>query len=197
MNSHENLTYACPFDNTAFTVSWKVWIHTSWMLVASPNDRPISVCNRYVIEIFGDVFVLSLDIFIFWLYTMYWVLAYDWVGSLSIFHEDMQWITVALAVIGKGGAAAAYAVIYIWTAELFPTMLRNVALGAGSFAASGAGILAPYIANLVCIYIFHYIYLDRRTFPYQYVPNCSPGMYLYIWRYIYLGCRTFSLGTVI
>ena len=29
------------------------------MTVVTPTDRPKSVCNRCVIEIFGDVFVLS------------------------------------------------------------------------------------------------------------------------------------------
>ena len=41
--------------------------HTSWMTVVTPSDRPKSVCNRCVIERFGDVFVLSccpFDIFV-------------------------------------------------------------------------------------------------------------------------------------
>ena len=33
--------------------------HTSWMTVVTPSDRPKSVRNRCVIELFGDVFVLS------------------------------------------------------------------------------------------------------------------------------------------
>ena len=32
--------------------------HTSWMVVVTPTDRPKSVRNRYVIEVFGGVFVL-------------------------------------------------------------------------------------------------------------------------------------------
>ena len=33
--------------------------HTSWMTVVTPSDRPKSVLNRCLIELFGDVFVLS------------------------------------------------------------------------------------------------------------------------------------------
>ena len=43
---------------------WECWArkpvnHTSWMNVVTPSDRPKLVGNRCVIELFGDVFVLS------------------------------------------------------------------------------------------------------------------------------------------
>ena len=34
--------------------------HTSWMAVVTPSDRPKSICNRCVIEVFVGVFVLSI-----------------------------------------------------------------------------------------------------------------------------------------
>ena len=37
--------------------------HTSWMIVVTPSDRPKSVCTRCVIDLFGDVFVLSCCLF--------------------------------------------------------------------------------------------------------------------------------------
>ena len=54
----------CPFDYTAVAGSGKALAgkpvnHTSLMTVATPSDRPKSVRNRCVIELFGDVFVLS------------------------------------------------------------------------------------------------------------------------------------------
>ena len=33
--------------------------HTSWEAIVTPTDRPKSVRNRCVIEVFGGVFVLS------------------------------------------------------------------------------------------------------------------------------------------
>ena len=51
-------------DYTTIAVSGKVGPvkpvnHTSWVTVITPTDRPKSVHNRCVIELFGDVFVLS------------------------------------------------------------------------------------------------------------------------------------------
>ena len=52
-------------------------------------------------------------------------------------------------MIGKFGSSAAFATIYLFSAELFPTVVRNSAMGA-SAAFSGIGaILAPYIVELV------------------------------------------------
>ena len=55
----------CPFDYTAVAGSVKVWPvnqvnHTSWLAVVTPTDRPKSVRNRCVIELFVALFVFSL-----------------------------------------------------------------------------------------------------------------------------------------
>ena len=39
--------------------------HTSWMSVVTPTDRPKSVRNCCVIEVYGGVFVLSIGFQIF------------------------------------------------------------------------------------------------------------------------------------
>ena len=49
-----------PFDDTAVAGSWKVGPakkvnHTSWMTIVTPTDRPKSVRNRSVIELFYGV----------------------------------------------------------------------------------------------------------------------------------------------
>ena len=54
----------CPFDYTAIAESGKVGPvnqvnHTSWVAVVTPTDRPKSVHNRCVIELFVALFVLS------------------------------------------------------------------------------------------------------------------------------------------
>ena len=58
----------CPFDYTAVAGSGKVGPvnqvnHTSWVAVVTPTDRPKSVRNRCLIELFVALFVLSLP---FW-----------------------------------------------------------------------------------------------------------------------------------
>ena len=54
----------CPFDYTAVAGSGKVGPpvnHTSWVAVVTPTDRPKSVCNSYLIELFcGVVCVVTL-----------------------------------------------------------------------------------------------------------------------------------------
>ena len=50
----------CPFDYTAVAGSGKVGPvnqvnHTSWVAVVTPTDRPKSVRNRCVIELFFEV----------------------------------------------------------------------------------------------------------------------------------------------
>ena len=55
----------CPFEYTAVAVSGKVgntvnrFNHTSWVAIVTKTDRPKSVRNSCVIEVFGGVFVLS------------------------------------------------------------------------------------------------------------------------------------------
>ena len=63
-----------------------------------------------------------------------------------------MYTTVILAMLGKIGAAAAYAVIYVWSAELYPTVVRNVGMGASSSCARIGGIMSPYIFDLVSLY---------------------------------------------
>ncbi|XP_064595129.1 organic cation transporter protein-like [Liolophura sinensis] len=61
---------------------------------------------------------------------------------------EYQWATTILAMVGKMGASAAFAVIYIFSSELFPTIIRNGGMGASSMIARVGGMIAPYIADL-------------------------------------------------
>lgn len=62
--------------------------------------------------------------------------------------KSMIWTTVVLANVGKFGVSAAFAIIYVWSAELFPTMVRNSGMGSSSMMARVGGMLSPYIADL-------------------------------------------------
>ena len=63
-----------------------------------------------------------------------------------------EWATITLSMIGKFGISAAFAIIYVFSAELFPTMVRNSGMGASSLCARIGGIASPYIADLVSCY---------------------------------------------
>ncbi|NXG04180.1 S22AD protein, partial [Sakesphorus luctuosus] len=56
-------------------------------------------------------------------------------------------ITV-LAIIGKFTATATFSTSYVYTAELFPTIVRQTGVGLCSTMARVAGILAPLIIPL-------------------------------------------------
>ncbi|XP_041958110.1 organic cation transporter protein [Alosa sapidissima] len=57
-------------------------------------------------------------------------------------------VVTALALVGKFGITASFAVIYIYSAELFPTVLRQTGIGMASMFARMGGVLAPLINML-------------------------------------------------
>ncbi|XP_054091844.1 organic cation transporter protein [Zeugodacus cucurbitae] len=68
---------------------------------------------------------------------------------LTIFvPKEMNWLIIVLAMIGKLAITASYGTVYIFSAEQFPTVVRNVGLGASSMMARVGGILAPFINML-------------------------------------------------
>ncbi|KAK3769800.1 hypothetical protein RRG08_046905 [Elysia crispata] len=62
--------------------------------------------------------------------------------------SDFKWLNIALAVVGKAGVSAAFATIWLYTSELFPTVVRNAGVSSSSLSAKVGGVIAPYIANL-------------------------------------------------
>ncbi|GLG96483.1 GH14183 [Gryllus bimaculatus] len=65
---------------------------------------------------------------------------------------EEKWLIITLAMVGKLAVTASYGTIYIVTAEQFPTVIRNVALGASSTCARAGGITAPYINLLADVW---------------------------------------------
>ncbi|KAK3098129.1 hypothetical protein FSP39_016424 [Pinctada imbricata] len=61
--------------------------------------------------------------------------------------HSLQPLTLTLAIIGKIGSAGAFAVVYVFSAELFPTVVRNAGMGASSCIARIGGMVAPYVAS--------------------------------------------------
>ncbi|XP_021380016.1 organic cation transporter protein-like [Mizuhopecten yessoensis] len=54
-------------------------------------------------------------------------------------------ICISFAMVGKFGITIGYAVVYVWSAELFPTGLRSTGLGLGCMFGDVGYIIAPYI----------------------------------------------------
>ncbi|KAL5010530.1 hypothetical protein ScPMuIL_012835 [Solemya velum] len=67
------------------------------------------------------------------------------IASAFIHRNDLVWLKVSLAMVGKFGITASYGIIYLMAAELFPTVVRNIGMGISSMFARIGGMLAPYI----------------------------------------------------
>ncbi|KAM4547594.1 solute carrier family 22 member 4-like [Fundulus diaphanus] len=61
---------------------------------------------------------------------------------------DLPIVAVLLEMLGKFGVTAAFCVVYSVTSELFPTVIRNTAMGCCSMAARIATIISPFIIYL-------------------------------------------------
>ncbi|XP_044740694.1 organic cation transporter protein-like [Chrysoperla carnea] len=61
---------------------------------------------------------------------------------------DIQWLKTACAHMGKFSVSSSNAVMPVFTAELFPTVIRNLGVGASNVSAGIALMLVPYLWNL-------------------------------------------------
>ncbi|GFO15329.1 organic cation transporter protein [Plakobranchus ocellatus] len=61
---------------------------------------------------------------------------------------EYEWMVTGLALTGRMFSSAAYAILYVMSAELFPTVVRNSAIGVCCVFESLGGITSPYIADL-------------------------------------------------
>ncbi|XP_034001883.1 solute carrier family 22 member 13-like [Trematomus bernacchii] len=68
-------------------------------------------------------------------------------GILTI-PKDLPVVATVVAVVGKFAATTSFSIIYVYTAELYPTTLRQNGVGLNSMCARVAGILAPLIRLL-------------------------------------------------
>ncbi|CAJ1077649.1 solute carrier family 22 member 6-B [Xyrichtys novacula] len=65
---------------------------------------------------------------------------------LTIFvPSDLSIIKTVLAMIGKFGITASLSIIYVYSAEVFPTVIRQKGIGIGSMCARAGGVLAPML----------------------------------------------------
>ncbi|EDV53886.1 organic cation transporter-like protein [Drosophila erecta] len=66
--------------------------------------------------------------------------------------DSMHTLMIACAMLGKLAITASYGTVYIFSAEQFPTVVRNVALGAASMVARISGMMAPFLNFLATIW---------------------------------------------
>ncbi|XP_015102060.2 organic cation/carnitine transporter 2 [Vicugna pacos] len=61
---------------------------------------------------------------------------------------ELNSLAIVLVMVGKFGVTAAFAMVYVYTAELYPTVVRNMGVGVSSTASRLGSILSPYFIYL-------------------------------------------------
>ncbi|RMB96805.1 hypothetical protein DUI87_26872 [Hirundo rustica rustica] len=78
-------------------------------------------------------------------------------GSVVLFIQlvpaELYVLSVGLVMLGKFGVTAAFSMLYVYNVELYPTQVRNMAVGATSTASRLGSIISPY-----------FVYLGERLF---------------------------------
>lgn len=67
---------------------------------------------------------------------------------ISFIPEDSHWPRVLLGSLGMFGLSLSFPTVYIYSGELYPTVIRNIGVGTSSMFARVGSMLAPFIAGL-------------------------------------------------
>ncbi|XP_053573165.1 organic cation/carnitine transporter 2 [Bombina bombina] len=67
---------------------------------------------------------------------------------IQLVPSDLNILSIMLVMLGKFGITSAFSMVYVYTAELYPTVVRNMGVGASSMASRLGSILSPYFVYL-------------------------------------------------
>ncbi|KYO20255.1 solute carrier family 22 member 4 [Alligator mississippiensis] len=67
---------------------------------------------------------------------------------IQLVPTSLHILSVILVMLGKFGITSAFSMLYVYTAELYPTIVRNMAVGATSMSSRVGSIIAPYFVYL-------------------------------------------------
>lgn len=67
---------------------------------------------------------------------------------IQLVPADYDFLSIGLVMLGKFGITSAFSMLYVFTAELYPTLVRNMAVGITSMASRVGSIIAPYFVYL-------------------------------------------------
>ncbi|KAM9339253.1 solute carrier family 22 member 16 [Symphorus nematophorus] len=68
--------------------------------------------------------------------------------------NDIEALAIALCMIGKFAIAIAFGLIYLYTCELYPTIIRSLAVGSGSMMCRVGSVVAPFCVYLADVWIY-------------------------------------------
>ncbi|XP_032885142.1 solute carrier family 22 member 5-like [Amblyraja radiata] len=62
--------------------------------------------------------------------------------------SDLSALTTTLVMVGKFVITSAFSIVYVYTAELYPTVVRNMGVGVSTMASRTGSIISPYFVYL-------------------------------------------------
>lgn len=74
---------------------------------------------------------------------------------LIIVSSDIAWLRLILVCFGIVGMSVSFTTVYLFSGELFPTVVRNIGVGTSSMCARIGSIIAPFVVSLD--YIEHWL----------------------------------------
>ncbi|XP_061785382.2 solute carrier family 22 member 16 [Nerophis lumbriciformis] len=67
---------------------------------------------------------------------------------------DIEPLAIVLSMVGKFAIAIAFGLIYLYTCELYPTIIRSLAVGSGSMMCRVGSVVAPFCVYLADVWIY-------------------------------------------
>ncbi|XP_056620977.1 solute carrier family 22 member 16 [Triplophysa dalaica] len=68
--------------------------------------------------------------------------------------QDSEVLAIVLSMTGKFAIAIAFGLVYLYTCELYPTIIRSLAVGSGSMMCRVGSVLAPFCVYLADVWIY-------------------------------------------
>lgn len=75
-------------------------------------------------------------------------------AAIMLIPEDYNTVTIVMSMAGKFSIGIAFGLIYLYTAELYPTVIRSLAVGSGSMMCRIGSVVAPFCVYLTDVWIF-------------------------------------------
>lgn len=63
--------------------------------------------------------------------------------------KELSITEVCLGAIGILGCGISFPTLYLFSGEIYPTVIRNIGVGTGSVCARVGSMIAPFVASLV------------------------------------------------
>lgn len=90
-------------------------------------------------------------------WSCFWAFALAGAAMLAILVMPAGVGVVTLSMVGRLGVSCVYAIIALYTAELFPTEVRNSAVGVSSMFGHIGSMMAPFVVDFLGTTVAWYI----------------------------------------